>query len=134
MIIYNFKKINCIFSNINRKDTVMKRLSVIIIAAVFVISLFSLASCSKSSKSEQMKNMQSQQVNTQSPEESIVRKGQIDLNAIDKNHDGKVYQDQMHWNVISDVPGICPLCDMRLQEVTIDKARENLKENGFDVK
>ena len=32
---------------------------------------------------------------------SIVQDGIIDLAAIDENGDGKVYQDQMCWNVIS---------------------------------
>lgn len=65
---------------------------------------------------------------------SIVRKGDIDLNAIDINKDGKVYQDQMDWNVISDEPGKCPLCKMTLEEVTIKKAKENLIKNKFKVK
>jgi len=41
-------------------------------------------------------------------ESSIVRNGEIDLAAIDENEDGKVFQDQMCWNVISDEPGECP--------------------------
>jgi len=65
---------------------------------------------------------------------SIVREGVIDLEAIDKNGDGKVYQDIMDWNVISDEPGTCPLCEMKLEEVSLQKAKANLEENGFDVK
>jgi len=64
---------------------------------------------------------------------SIVREGVIDLEAIDKNGDGKVYQDVMDWNVISDEPGECPLCGMKLRELTLDKAKANLEENGFKV-
>lgn len=67
-------------------------------------------------------------------QESIVRKGVIDLNAIDKNKDGKVFQDAMDWNVISDEPGTCPICGMILKEVTLDKAKQNLIEHGFKVK
>lgn len=66
--------------------------------------------------------------------ESIVREGKIDLKKIDKNKDGKVFQDFMHWNVISDEAGKCPLCKMTLEEVTIKVAKENLKKNGFKVK
>jgi len=66
--------------------------------------------------------------------DDIVRKGVIDLKTIDKNKDGKVYQDQMDWNVISDKPGKCPLCKMTLKEVTVKKAKKNLLENGFKVK
>lgn len=69
--------------------------------------------------------------NAQNP---IVREGVIDLKAIDENKDGKVFQDQMDWNVISDNPGKCPLCGMTLKEVTLEKAKENLINNGFEVK
>ncbi len=65
---------------------------------------------------------------------SIVQKDEIDLKAIDKNKDGKVYQDMMDWNVISDTPGKCPLCGMTLQEVTLDKAKDNLLKHNFKVK
>lgn len=65
---------------------------------------------------------------------SIIRKGVIDLVSIDKNKDGKVFQDQMDWNVISDKAGTCPLCGMKLKEVTLKKAKENLMMKGFKVK
>lgn len=66
--------------------------------------------------------------------ESWVREGEIDLKAIDKNKDGKVFQDQMDWNVLADEAGECPLCGMNLKEVTIEKARENLIKHKFKVK
>lgn len=65
---------------------------------------------------------------------SFVREGEIDLKEIDKNNDGKVYQDTMDWNVISDEPGECPLCGMKLKEVTLEKAKDNLIEHNFKVK
>jgi hypothetical protein len=65
---------------------------------------------------------------------SIVHEGTIDLEAIDKNGDGKVFQDLMDWNVISDEAGRCPVCGMFLKEVTIDEAKMNLKMNGFKYK
>lgn len=66
--------------------------------------------------------------------DDIVRQGVMDLQSIDKNKDGKVFQDQMDWNVISDKAGKCPLCKMVLKEVTLKEAKENLKKNGFKVK
>jgi len=69
-----------------------------------------------------------------SDESSIVREGEINLAAIDENKDGKVYQDQMCWNVISDKPGECPQCGMTLKEVSLEKAKENLVKNDFSVK
>ena len=65
---------------------------------------------------------------------SLVREGVIDLKAIDKNGDGKVFQDVMDWNVISDKPGECPLCGMKLKEVTLNEAKFNLIKHGFEVK
>jgi hypothetical protein len=67
-------------------------------------------------------------------ENSIVREGVIDLQAIDKNGDGKVFQDVMDWNVISDEAGKCPLCGMKLKEVSLEKAEKNLIENDFILK
>ncbi len=66
--------------------------------------------------------------------ENIVRSGVIDLRTIDKNNDGKVYQDQMDWNVISDQPGKCPLCGMTLKELPVEQVKKNLEDNGFKVR
>jgi len=63
-----------------------------------------------------------------------IRKGIIDLSAIDKNADGKLYQDVMDWNVISDKPGECPLCGMTLREFSIKEVKKNLTEHGFEFK
>ena len=65
---------------------------------------------------------------------SIIRNGEINLEAIDENNDGKVYQDQMCWNVISDKPGECPQCGMKLKEVSLAKAKENLIKHDYKVK
>ena len=65
---------------------------------------------------------------------SIVREGTIDLATIDENGDGKVYQDQMCWNVVSDGSGECPQCGMKLKEVSLEEAKANLEENDFEVK
>jgi len=67
-------------------------------------------------------------------ENSIVHKGIIHVENLDKNKDGKVFQDPMDWNVISDEPGRCPLCNMKLVEVTIAVAKQNLVENGYTIK
>ena len=82
-----------------------------------------------------MKNSDTMQMNNdQMVSDSIVREGVIDLTLIDKNSDGKVFQDMMDWNVISDEPGRCPICNMILQEVNLDEAKQNLIENGFKIK
>ncbi len=66
--------------------------------------------------------------------DSIVHSGVIDLQSIDKNKDGKVFQDVMDFNVISDNPGKCPLCGMKLKEVSLEKAKDILIKNNFKVK
>lgn len=71
---------------------------------------------------------------TPMPGEEAVRKGEIDVESIDENKDGMVYQDMMDWNVISDEPGKCPLCKMTLKEVTVKEAKENLVKNDFIIK
>lgn len=64
---------------------------------------------------------------------SIVRKGIIDLNAIDKNNDGKIFQCPMELNVISDSNGECPECGMNLREISIQDAKAKLLKRGFKV-
>jgi hypothetical protein len=66
--------------------------------------------------------------------EEVVRKGEVNVEGIDENKDGMVYQDMMDWNVISDAQGKCPLCKMTLKEVTVKEAKENLIKNNFKVK
>ena len=64
----------------------------------------------------------------------LIREGIIDVESIDENRDGKVFQDPMDWNVISDQDGRCPICNMFLKEVTIEEAKINLEEHGFQYK
>ena len=112
------------------------------------VKLFSSESAGKIEKEEmsdeEMKNMNkvskekkesySETAEAHDHSTSIVHEGVIDIKAIDKNGDGKVFQDPMDWNVISDQEGRCPLCGMFLKEVTIEEAKMNLKMNGFEYK
>ncbi|MBE0649457.1 MAG: efflux RND transporter periplasmic adaptor subunit [Bacteroidales bacterium] len=104
------------------------------------LSMFSDAKNDSTStgKNTDMKEMKRDQESAKAPVEvkdtSIVRIGVIDVEAIDKNHDGKLYEDVMDWNVISDKPGTCPLCGMKLREMTIQQVKDNLKAHGFKYK
>ncbi len=104
------------------------------------LSMFSDAKSDSAStkKNTDMKGMKMDKNSTEPPSEvkdtSIIRKGVIDIDAIDMNKDGKLYEDIMDWNVISDKPGTCPICGMKLQEMTIQQVKNNLKENGFKFK
>ena len=62
-----------------------------------------------------------------------IRKGPIDVTALDANGDGYVYQDPMDWNVIADEEGKCPACGMLMKRVPIAAATENLHKFGFEV-
>jgi len=65
---------------------------------------------------------------------SIVHEGVIDVESIDKNKDGKLFECPMDWNVISDEDGRCPLCNMYLKEFTIAEVKTNLENNGFEFR
>ncbi len=117
-------------------------------AFVLLIASFTLAQDStmhkdyhmkmgKSMKMDNMKmtkDMKGMGMKSAKVDSSIIRKGVIDLKAIDKNKDGMVYEDMMDYNVISDKPGKCPICGMTLKKVTLAKAKENLEKAGFKVK
>ena len=103
------------------------------------LSGFSGADTTKTKKmtDEEMKKMDKKEKTVQ-PEKKktseLIRTGVIDLKAIDKNSDGMLYQDVMDWNVISDKPGTCPICGMKLQEMSITKVKTNLEKHGFEYK
>ena len=107
---------------------------------IFLVACTLFAMSSVVISAQDMKNMPMHNMKNMKHEKAIkidstiVHKGEIGLKAIDKNKDGKVFQDQMDWNVISDKPGKCPLCKMTLKEVTVKEAKENLIKNGFKVK
>jgi hypothetical protein len=63
---------------------------------------------------------------------SLVREGIIDVESIDMNNDGKLFECPMDWNVLSDEDGRCPVCNMYLKEFTIDEVKTNLEKYGFE--
>ena len=109
----------------------MKSIKILVIICVLSI-ISSVGIFGQDMPMHNMRNMKHN--NSAKIDSSMVHKGVVNLKVIDKNKDGKVFQDQMDWNVISDKPGKCPLCKMTLQEVTIEAAKKNLKANGFKVK
>jgi uncharacterized lipoprotein YajG len=83
---------------------------------------------------EKDENTSKQTVVQKNTEVSIIRNGVINVDSIDTKKDGKVYQCPMDVNVISDKPGICPLCKMDLEEVTVATAKDNLIKSDYKVK
>ena len=109
----------------------MKSIKILLIACAVIISSNAVIFAQMQMDHDHSKmEMKKDSVKT----EDIVRKGVINLKAIDKNKDGKVFQDQMDFNVISDKPGVCPLCGMTLKEVTLKEAKTTLLKHGFKVK
>ena len=104
------------------------------------LSGFSGADTTKKMSDEEMKNMKKE--DKKAPEakagkkkaSELIRTGVIDVKAIDKDGNGKLYQDVMDWNVISDKPGTCPICGMKLREFSIAQVKQNLKDHGFSYK
>ncbi|MGD8780717.1 MAG: efflux RND transporter periplasmic adaptor subunit [Ignavibacteria bacterium] len=67
-------------------------------------------------------------------ESPLIRLGVIDVESIDQNGDGKLYECPMDWDIISDEAGRCPSCEMKLKEYSIDEVKNNLLKNGYEVK
>jgi Cu(I)/Ag(I) efflux system membrane fusion protein len=65
---------------------------------------------------------------------SLVRKGIVDVEGIDINSDGKLFECPMDWNVLSDEVGRCPVCNMYLKEYRIEEVKANLDKHGFEYK
>ncbi len=99
------------------------------------VEMFNGPSDSTENKMNMKMNMKDQDSEKKEEVKSdLIRKGVIDVEAIDANKDGKLFQDVMDWNVISDKPGDCPICGMHLQEMKIDQVKKNLQKNGFKYK
>ncbi|MGE5432948.1 MAG: hypothetical protein ACM3QX_17845 [Syntrophomonadaceae bacterium] len=109
-------------------------------AAFLVLAVITSSGCGEKKTDQQQSTPEAPKKevlannNTTLSANTIVREGEIDLKAIDENKDGKVFECQMDYNVISDLKGTCPKCGMNLDEVSLDKAKSNLKASGYTVK
>lgn len=109
-------------------------------AAFLALTVITASGCGEKKTSQQQDTVQTPRKevqannNTSLRANTIVHEGDIDLKAIDENKDGKVFECQMDYNVISDFKGTCPKCGMNLEEVTLDKAKSSLTANGYKVK
>ncbi len=112
------------------KSKILRTVSLIIIILLWSVS-YSLGQNKQIDKTHKVKMENISRTSTNEPQ---FYKGIINLKAIDQNKDGKVFQCPMDFNVLSDKPGIDPKCGMKLKEVTIKEAKENLLKHGFRVK
>ena len=104
-------------------------LSIFIIAIAAAV-LFFVTGCSKQNEAPKEQQQTISETKT-SIDSTIIRDKNVDVSKIDANKDGKVYECQMDYNVISDKPGTCPKCGMQLEEVTVKQAQENLKNSSM---
>jgi hypothetical protein len=96
----------------------------------FVISVIFSVLVYGCSNQEAPKEKQQSINGSNSSEETIdstmLRNKNTDIAAIDINKDNKVFQCMMDHNVISDEPGVCIKCRMKLSEITVSAAQDNL--------
>lgn len=69
-----------------------------------------------------------------SEKSEIIREGIIDVESLDMNEDGKIFECPMDWNVLDDKGGSCPTCGMHLKEYTLDEIKSNLTKYGYEYK
>ncbi len=64
-------------------------------------------------------------------EHGMEKSSVMDMSAVDKNKDGKVYQcPMMCTDHTSDEEGRCSKCEMRLKEYSLEDAKNNLSKSG----
>jgi Cu(I)/Ag(I) efflux system membrane fusion protein/cobalt-zinc-cadmium efflux system membrane fusion protein len=111
--------------------------------SIFIISISFLvfgcgerASDNNSKKENQLTNnhsMQSTDSMDQTMHNNMIHEGKIDVQSIDVNKDDRLFECPMDWNVISDSPGRCPVCEMNLKEFSISEVKNNLVKHGHEI-
>jgi rubrerythrin len=107
--------------------------------AASIIMALILISCSNSNHEEaanenQHQNHQHQMNKNENIQSELVREGIIDVEALDQDNNGKIFECPMDWNVLSDEQGDCPVCGMKLKEFTIADVKKNLDNYGYEFK
>jgi hypothetical protein len=100
-----------------------------ILVLFYLLLLISIYACSNETKT--IKDSHSE---AQTTESELLRQGIIDVEKIDANNDGRIYECPMDWNVLSDQNGECPICGMNLREFTIIEVKSNLNKYGYKYK
>jgi len=102
----------------------------IIISTFSVLAFCLILSCSSKEEHTQLDQSHS----SQKVKSELVREGVINVESIDANKDGNIYECPMDWNVISDEAGDCPVCGMKLKEYSLDETKKNLEKFGHQAK
>ena len=105
----------------------------------FTLLLVISISCSeqKEEVSEKMEMKADKQMSEHSIGEAkseLVREGKIDVESLDINKDGKIYECPMDWNVLADEYHDCPVCGMKMKEYSLADIKANLDKYGYEYK
>ena len=101
---------------------------------VLVISLVLIVACGNSENKETVQKTEMNEHSIGEAKSELVREGVIDVESIDANGDGKIYECPMDWNVLADEYHDCPVCGMKMKEYTLSEAKDNLVKYGHKVK
>jgi uncharacterized membrane protein len=100
------------------------QISILIVFVVFV----GITGCSKDNENAKTPDSQSVQTSTNNSDKdsTLIRPADVKVSSLDIDKDGNLYQCEMDYNVISDKPGTCPKCGMKLVKVSVLEAKKNL--------
>lgn len=96
-----------------------------------VLAVFLIFACSKKDEDAHHHDHPHSDGDTKS---ELVREGIIDVQSIDTDKDGNIYECPMDWNVLNDKDGDCPVCGMKLKEYSIAEIKDNLTKYGYEYK
>ena len=104
--------------------TILASLSVILVIA-----------CSGNNHDEMKHDNHEHEMNEKSTIKSeLFREGVIDVESLDIDKDGNLYECPMDWNVLSDIEGSCPVCGMALKAFSLEDIKKNLDKYGYSYK
>jgi len=102
----------------------VSRISTALLFTAIVLS----SGCSNDNNNSKADNKQTQTAQKQDSKDMyLVRDKSVNIDSLDQDKDGNLYQCQMDYDVISDKPGTCPKCGMQLEKVSVDIAKKNFE-------
>lgn len=114
------------------------KLTTVLIAFTLLAVISISCSEQKEEVSEKMEMKAEKQMSEHSigeaPTSDLVRLGTIDVESLDLNKDGKIYECPMDWNVLNDTHGDCPVCGMDMKEYSLEDIKANLNKYGYEYK
>lgn len=99
----------------------------IIVFFLFFSSILFLNGCTNEETPNEEEHMINREMNTAGRtmlDSAVIREAGFEVASADNNKDGMLYQCPMDYEVISDEYGNCPICKMKLEEYTIEKAEQ----------